>query len=472
MFTTSNVGSRFSYHWKRLRAYAGAVTDLHAHIVSATNDVMPDTARGPFLSRWGGIVGVDKKGATPARGTNALRVFGVAASALTIGDELQHGPTGLVFQITENATIGAGGTVDVDVEGISTGSATRLLAGETLTFVSPPAGVNADAKLVLDLDQDGFDDEQDPAYSVRVTDELGKPRMGGHQSDFVKWALEVPGVSSAFAYPNRAGVGTIDVAAFHTGDGTARELTLDERNAVLAHIRSVAPAQVGATGGPLRVLETDADSQAIEITVVPNGDIAYDFDWDDTSPPVVLVYTPSTLTVQFAADIPASMLANGRVCFRGVGSAQDGRVFTIETVTASDTIVLRETPAVNLVATDVAYAGGPLTAIIRDAIVAHVNGEIVYADKGQPLAASAAASKVNLRILADGLGPANPAGAYGTWSGSLLRAVLSKIAAYPTGARNVSIVTPSSDYDATDPVFPNDGKINFITPLSVLVRKG
>lgn len=471
-FPLSNVGSRFSYHWKRLRAYAGGVTDLHAHIASAQLDVMPDTARGAFLTRWGNIVKVTKKSATPARGTNALRVFGVVASAVAVGDELTHSPTGFTFQITEIGTIPSGGYVDVDIAAISTGAATRLSAGETLAFVSAPAGIQTNAKLVLDLDQDGFDDEQDPAYSTRVTDELGKPRMGGHQSDFEKWALEVVGNATAYAYPNRAGIGTVDVVAMHAGLGTARELTSPERDATLAYIRSKAPAQVGAAQGPLRVLETIADPQAIEITVTPNGDLAHEFDWIDTSPPVVLVYTASPPTVQFAAAVPASMLAGMRIAFRGVASAQDGRQFTIETVSAADTIILRETPAVALVATDVGYSGGPLVDPIRDAIIAHINGEIIYADDGVPLPASVSGSKVNLRILAEGMGPANPAGVYGTWSGSLVRATLGRIASYPTGARNVAIVSPAADYDAVDPVFPNDATINFITPSAVLVRKG
>lgn len=471
-FPLSNVGSRFSYHWKRLRAYAGGVTDLHAHIDSAQKDVMPDTSRGAFLTRWGNIVKVEKKSATPARGTNALRVFGVVASPIASLEELTHAPTGFTFQTTEAGVIGSGGYVDLDVAAISTGAATRLSSGETLSFVSAPAGIQTNAKLVLDLDQDGFDEEQDPAYSTRVTDELGKPRMGGHQSDFEKWALQVVGNATAYAYPNRAGIGTVDVVAMHAGLGTARALTSPERDATLAYIRSKAPSQVGASTGPLRVLETDADPQNIEIAVTPNGDLAYDFDWIDSAAPVVLAYSASPPTVQFAAPVPQSMLAGMRVSFRGVASAQDGRQFTIETISAADTIILRETPTVALLATDVAYSGGPLVDSIRNAIIAHINGEIVYADAGAPLPASVAGSKVGLKILAEGMGPANPGGVYGTWSGSLVRVTLGRIASYPTGARNVAIVTPAADYDAVDPVFPNDSKINFITPNAVLVRKG
>lgn len=479
-FPASNVATRYSYHWKRLRALAGAVTDLHAHINSAQNDVMPDTSLGSFLTRWGTILGVAKKGATGARGTKSMRVFGTVGATVTTGDQLRHDPTGFTFQSLTTTTVGAAGYVDVDVAAISTGAATRLLAGENLTFIAPGVGITAVAKVVIALTTEGYDVEQDPAYSVRVNNELGQPRMGGHQNDFVKWALTVSGISSAYAYPNRAGIGTVDVAAFHAGTGTARALTLTERGTLLAYLQTVVPAQLGTVYSALRILVTATVPTPVEITVTANGDPAYAFDWDDTTPPTVLTYTAATRTVVFSTSLGGDVLAAKRIVFRGVASLQDGTVYTIDTVStttlASDTITIREVVAVNLAATDIGYAGGPLTKIIRDAIVAHLNGEIVYADKGQPIGASAAATNglsiSRLRVLAEALGPANPGGIYGTWNGDLLRAVLAKIAMFPTGARNINVVIPVADVPTADNAFPADTSTNFIVPSAVLIHRG
>lgn len=484
MFPKSNVGSRFSYHWKRLRAYAGGVTDVHAGIKSAQSDVMPDTSQGDFLTRWGKITGVQKKSATPARGTKALRVTGIVGSTATIGDTLLHVPTGYTFQITETAVIPAGLYIDVDVAGISTGSATRLDAGEQLQFQAPGVGITALAKLVKALDQDGFDAEQDPAYSVRVNDQLGKPRTGGSQDDFAAWIEQVTGIAHGYCYPNRAGIGTVDLVGLHDGDGSARSLTSPEMTAALQRVTGAdgladtlgaAPVQVAATNGSLRMLTTVADEQDVEITYQTNGDIAYAFDWNDNAgaaPVVVLAYTTATREVQATAALPLDLQAGARFVTRGVGSVQDGQVFTVETVTAADKFIIRETPGTDLAATDQLYAAGPLTALIRDAIVAHMNGEIVYANAGNPVPASKAGSLVGLDIIAEGIGPANPGGIYGPWSGSIVRAVLNGIAVYAKGVRNVGIVTPAADYDATDPTFPNDDTINFIAPRAVLVRGG
>lgn len=476
LYPGSNVGSRFTYHWKRLRAYAGGVTDNHAHIQSAQDDVMPDRSTGTFLTRWGAIFGVPKKTATPARGENALRCYGLVAAAVAQGDQLTDPATGLTYQVDEAGAVPVGGTyVDVDCQAVSTGAATRLTSGTTLQFVAAPAGIATNAVLVADLDEDGFDDEQEGAYSARVNSELATPRSGGNQDDFVKWALEVPGISYAFCYPNRAGVGTVDVAALHTASGSARALDSIERAALLAYIKLKAPSQIGGDGGGLRILETNDDAQNVEILYTPNGSASYEVDWTDSTAPVILAYTPATRLVQLAADRPGSMLAGHRFVMKGVATVQDGRVFTIEALHASaDKFYVKETPTVNFAATDIVYAGGPLTSMIRDAVIAHMNGEIVYADKGVPLPASVAESQkrsVGLKVLADGIGTANPDGQYGSWSGALLRSVLDKIATYATGVRNVSIPTPAADYEPDDPAFPNDDTIDFIAPGAVLIRR-
>jgi hypothetical protein len=65
---------------------------------------------------------------------------------------------------------------------------------------------------------------------------------------------------------------------------------------------------------------------------------------------------------------------------------------------------------------------------------------------------------VNLKLLLDGIGTANPAGTYGGWRGGLLKGALSTIAMYTRGVRNHTIVTPA-DHQATDYAFPNDSQI-------------
>lgn len=491
LFPRANFGSTRTYHGRRATYIAGATTQLHAHVDSVARDAHPKTAGdGKPINDWGDAVGVPRKTATPARKAAAGRVRGAPTGVQSIGDLLRHEESGLIFELASNVTIPGGGGdpdsfVDADIVASeasgSVGSRTRLKAGEVLNFLSPSAEIQTQVVLQLDLDEDGFDAEQFGGYRARVLATFAQAASGGNQSDFVRWTLQsLNTVVAGFAYPNRAGRGTIDVVGFYSGTGTARSLTTDDRAIVKAYIQTQAPFQISGDGGGLRVLTTVADPRSIELVVESNGQAAFARDWDDTGPPTVLTWTGASRQLKFAAALPASLRAGHRLCFGSVASAQDGTEFRIESIFSADTVVLELTPTVAPVATDKIYSGGPLTTPIRDAIVAHLNGEIVYAGRGlTPVPASVAAetglSIVGLDILAEGTGPANPAGLYNSangpsWSGAVIRAVLFKIATYKGGVRNATVVAPASDYEAVDDAFPLDDQIHYVTPGAVLIR--
>jgi uncharacterized phage protein gp47/JayE len=497
LFPFANIGSRRSWHGRKTTYHAGAITQLHAHADSAQRDAHPLTAGdGPPIAAWGDAAGVPRKGATPAHRAAAGRVRGTGGTAATSGLQMRHEASGLIFEIQNSAVIpgapGVDGFVDCDIiaseSSGSVGSVTRLDAGETLNFLSTPPGLQTAVVLQLALDQDGFDSEGFGSYRGRVLAAFGQPTSGGNQSDFVKWALaSLNTIAAAFDYPNRAGRGTTDVAVFYSGSGASRAVSVADRAAVLAYIQTQAPFQVAGPnlGGvaPLRVIATIADPQNVEIRIEIDGQAAFLFDWDDSALFTVSAWQPGGVTnkLQFSAALPSSLRAGHRLILVGVATAQDGREYTIDSIAGSDSVILVETPPVAPAATDKIFSGGPVVTPIRSAIVAHLDGQIVYAGRGlTPLPASTAESQgvsiVNLDILAQGIGPANPAGKYNnpagpSWSGGIIRASLFSIAKYQQGVRNVTIVTPASDYEATDDAFPNDSQIHYITPGAVVVRK-
>lgn len=496
LFPFANLGSRRSWHGRKATYLAGAVTQLHAHADSAQRDAHPLTAGdGAPIAAWGDAEGVARKGATPAHKAAAGRVRGTGGTVVPAGLELRHEASGLIFEIQNSATIpgapGVDGFVDCDIiasqDAGSVGAVTRLSAGETLNMLSAPGGLQSVVVLQLDLDQDGFDQEGFGSYRGRVLAAMGQPSSGGNQADFVKWALaSLNTIAAAFDYPNRAGRGTTDVAVFYSGSGASRAVSAPDRATVLAYIQTQAPFQVAGPnlGGvaPLRVLTTIPDPQNVEILIQTDGQSAFAFDWDDSSHPTVLAWQPGGITnkLQFSAPLPTTLRAGQRLVLVGVATAQDGREYTIDSIAGSDSVILVETPPVAPAATDKIYSGGPVVTPIRDAIVAHLDGQIVYAGRGlTPLPAATAESQgvsiVNLDILAEGIGPANPGGKYNnpvgpSWSGGIIRAALFSIAKYQQGVRNVTINTPASDYEALDDPFPIDGQIHYVTPGAVVIR--
>jgi len=432
--------SRTSFPALFARVLAAASTDNHAHLVAVKADLLPDTSEGEMLDRWGAIVGRTRKGATPARKADALLLVnnGGSNENVTIGQLLTHA-SGLSFQINENATVLAGDTKLVDVVAVDTGSATRLAAGELLTFVTPPTYISEEAELQLDLDEDGDDAELDGDYRRRILARLSTPPLGGAQNDYVQWALEITGIAAAYAYPNRAGLGTVDVAALHAGSGTARILTPTEVTELQAHLDEERP--VHAT---VRVLEVQAQEASVEVTILDTGEEAYAWDWVDETPLTVSSWTAGTRTLVFTTARPDSMQAGGRIVISKADGTGDGAPMVIESLSSTDAVVLEEVPDVAPVNLDTVYAGGALTDTVREAVIAHI----------------------------DSLGTANPdATSYGDWEGSLRTAALYRVITLLAGVKDATVLTPAATVDATDPAFPDDAEINLLVPARVIARR-
>ncbi|MBA2718939.1 MAG: baseplate J/gp47 family protein [Chloroflexi bacterium] len=425
-----------NYLWAMIQA--AGVTDNHAHIESVKTDLMPDTSESDMLDRWAIIRGVARKGATSARKANALRVVGIAATAVPANAELVHDSSGLRFKITTASVVGPTGFVDVDVAAIDTGSATRLNAGERMTFSTPIANLEDEAELQSDIDEDGTDQESDGALRLRVLSRFRNPALGGAQEDYVQWALEEVGIAAAYAYPLRAGLGTVDVAALHAGSGDARALTGPEVGELQAVLDEKRPISVGG----FRVLSVVTQTTNVEVTILTTGEAQYEFDWDDSIAPTGNSWNAGTRVFTLDADRPTSMKAGDRLT---LSDGATGRERVIESLSGTAAVVLEDDQDGDIpTAASIVYSGGPIVQTARAAILA----------------------------LIDGLGTANPdTTRYGSWEGNLRPSAIGRVATNVTGVLDGEVVVPSATIVASDPAFPNDAQIGLIIPGRVLVRK-
>lgn len=433
--------SRYSDNWLRTRVLAGAVWQILHGVKVARDDVLPDSAAGAWLDRIGEVYGVERRGATPARKADALRVFGAAGGgAVVVGDLLTHA-SGLQFQVNEAAAVPAApGFVDVDVVGVDTGSQTKLQAEQTLTFNSAPSGVEAEAELQLDLDEDGQDSESDGEYRVRILEQIAQPAMGGNALDYRKWALEVDGIASAYPYPIRRGRGSFDLAALHTGRGSVRPLSSAEIAELQAYIDARRPASMKL----FRVLEVTTSEQDVELMISILPGFSAEWDWDDTGGPLLVqAWTSASRTLQFQADRPGDMLVGDRIVVKDAALAGDGRMFEIEAFSGTDSVVLVEDPGFSPALGDEVYSGGDLTNSVRDAVLEHM----------------------------DSLGPAIGDHGYGDWLDDLDPDHLLAIALQVDGVRRGETVEPAIAVTPSDPEWPNDETIELIIPRRVIVRR-
>lgn len=447
-FPDADVG-QLSHDWLWLLTFAAGVTDNHAHIESTKNDLLPDTAPDDgMLDRWGRILNVPRGPATPARKASSLRIVatsGAVPDGTTLG-LLEHEESGQLYRIVDFAgdPVGLpGGFADVGIEAVGTGRATRRTKGESLRFVVTPApNIEDVAELQLDVDDDGEDREDPGAYRLRILSRISSPPLGGAQEDYVQWALEEPEIAAAFAYPLRRGAGSVDVTALHKGSGAARILTEGERGDLEAKMNAKRPVSVRA----FRVLKVVAEPANVEVTIQTNGEPAYAFDWDDSTPPNVNAYNAGTRTVTLdEAARPPSMDAGDRVI---VSDGATGRERVIETLGpgANEFVFEADSNADEPTGASVLYSGGPVVQPVRRAILA----------------------------LIDSLGTANPdAKRYGAWEGNLRPSALSRVATAITGVLDGAVVTPAATVEASDPTaIPTaDDTVGLITPGRIIVRR-
>lgn len=224
-----------SDHYVRGSGVASAVDGLYQHQLWILRQIFPDTADSDYLELHAALRAQRRKTATTAAG--AIRFSGTVGAAVPSGVEAKT-PAGAVFVTTAAGVIGAGGTVEIAARAGAAGAAGNLDAGTAVTLTSAPAGVLGAAVVVSMLG--GTDAETDASLLARHLELLRNPPAGGNAADYKRWALEVDGVSAAWVYPLRRGLGTVDVAVASAGGLPSAELVA----AVQAHIDAVRPVTV------------------------------------------------------------------------------------------------------------------------------------------------------------------------------------------------------------------------------------
>lgn len=166
---------------------------------------LPDTAEAEWLDRHGNIWLNGRKPATYASGS--VTVTGLEGALLPIATRLT-GANSVAYETIEEVTVGPAPT-PVAVRALTPGKVGDLDAGGRLGLADAVSGVDGTATVVSMLG--GVDEESDDLLRERVLFRIQRPPMGGDADDYVAWALEVPGVTRAWAAPNEMGIGTITV---------------------------------------------------------------------------------------------------------------------------------------------------------------------------------------------------------------------------------------------------------------------
>ncbi|WP_242610568.1 baseplate J/gp47 family protein [Burkholderia vietnamiensis] len=243
-------------------ALAGLVFGLYAYLDWIARQAVPWTATDEYLAAWGALKGVYLKAAQAT--VLQVRFQGAPNMPIPVNTGVTRQADGAAYVITVGGTSDSSGAAIVTVRAVVAGSAGNCDNGTAMVLSSAVPGIQSNGD-VADTVITGTDVEAQSAFQGRVMQAYAGPIQGGAQEDYVKWMLEVPGVTRAWCVRNGFGTGTVvgyfmmdDAQSAHSGfpQGTNGVSQYD-------NIGATGPRGVVATGDQLTVANALIDEQPV-----------------------------------------------------------------------------------------------------------------------------------------------------------------------------------------------------------------
>lgn len=252
-----------SENYARACLAAGAATLICYGVSYVERQIFPDTADTSNLERHAKLYGRDRKQATAADNTGAVRLTGTNATVVAAGLSCVH-EDGTEYLTTAGGVI-ADEELTVAAVAVTKGAVGNKRAGDELTVQSPPAGVNAVATIAGDF-SGGTDIETNVALALWVLARMQAGNAGGTAADYESWATSIDGIISADCLKRRRGAGTVSVAVYTEGaDGIRVPANADKRAEVLAYIETKRPITASEIDVPeITEVELDLEVQVLE----------------------------------------------------------------------------------------------------------------------------------------------------------------------------------------------------------------
>lgn len=200
-----------SDYFIRATSVASAVEGLYQHQAWIVRQIFPDTADREYLELHARTRGLTRKAAVAAQGQ--ISVAGTPGAAVPSGLTAKLGEQ--TYVTTQAGVIDANGVATVTAVARTPGMAGNASANAVVELTAAPSGVNSQATIVTMTG--GVDEESDSELLARLLELIRRPPAGGNKYDYRRWAMEVPGVTAAFVYPLRRGLGTVDVVITSAG---------------------------------------------------------------------------------------------------------------------------------------------------------------------------------------------------------------------------------------------------------------
>jgi uncharacterized phage protein gp47/JayE len=180
---------------------------VYGYIDYISREAVPFTATDEFLEAWAALIGILRKDSTPASGF--AKFTGTTGLIVPLGATLTR-VDGTPYIVTSEGTVDTFGDVTVGMIAAINGAATDCDDGTPIALDPPIAGINAGG-VTVGPTTGGADQETDDSLRTRMLFKYAQPPQGGAASDYIEWALEVPGCTRAWIEPQGHGLGSVVV---------------------------------------------------------------------------------------------------------------------------------------------------------------------------------------------------------------------------------------------------------------------
>lgn len=221
------------------RVQAAAVHTLYGYLDYLARNMLPDQCDEDWLYRHATLKRCQRKGAVAA--TGFVRWDGVSGSrTLPAGTEIQRDDQQIF--ITTAAVTTVDGVLRVPVRASVTGTAGNTDDGIAMRLTTPVSGLSSTG--YADTVTGGEDIEDLEAWRSRVMERWYYVPQSGADSDYVRWAKEIPGITRAWTLRHYQGIGTVGVMVA-TSDPKNPVPDASLLTAVREHILPLAPVAGG-----------------------------------------------------------------------------------------------------------------------------------------------------------------------------------------------------------------------------------
>lgn len=237
-----------SDHYVHASRLAACASGQYAHQVWIARQIFPDTADTAYLERHAALRGLTRRRATVAIGRVQIR--GEAGARVAAGLQLKCGSR--FYRTRAEVQVAPSGTTQAEIEADEAGAAGNVL-NAAAQFMATPAGVATECVLTA---EGGTDAEDDTSLLNRLLAIIRRPPAGGNRYDYQNWALSVDGVTSAYVYPLRRGLGTVDIAVT-SGNAAPSDEVVARTQAYIDSVRPVTAKNVLVLKPSITLVDVD-----------------------------------------------------------------------------------------------------------------------------------------------------------------------------------------------------------------------